>query len=335
MNVTHSSPGDSVGQSVRRSWTGLLLRPEVGVVVGLILVWTLFFLLAPRFLSASNVGNILTQAAELGIVAVGLAFLLIAGEFDLSVASVFVLAPLIMFRFDLYLGVPLPLAFVLGLAGAALVGWVNGAIVIRFRLPSFIVTLATALFVSGVVLAVTGGFPTDMLDRPAFMSLLSTRVGFFHTSTLWLLALVIVFQYVLNATPFGNHVYATGGDPLVTRKMGINTARVKIVNFVISAVLAGLAGCIAAARVYSVNPTVGFEFMFNAVAAAIIGGCLITGGRGSMVGTLFGVLLLTSVNSGLILAGVSPYWYRAFVGVIILLVVIANLLVVGRGRIPA
>lgn len=323
----------TVGPFAKKVWKDILVRPETGVVVGLLIVWTTFYLLSSRFLSASNVGNIMTQAAEHGVVAIGMAFLLISGEFDLSVSSVFVLTPLIMFRSALYLEVPLLLGFLLGLAAAALVGYLKAFITLRFKLPSFIVTLATTFLISGVVLAVTGGFPTDFLSRPLFFSVLAQRIGFFRVSTLWMLLLVVVFQIILNATTYGNRVYATGGNSLVTRKMGINTDRVKTINFIICSVLAGFAGCLGAARVYSVNPSVGFEFMFNAMAATIIGGCLIIGGRGSIVGTLLGVLLLTSVNSGLILAGASPYWYQAFVGLIILLVVIVNLLIVNRGRI--
>jgi len=144
--------------------------------------------------------------------------------------------------------------------------------------------------------------------------------------------IVILFSLILDHSKYGNWVYATGGNVVVATKMGVATHRVKIINFVICSLLAGFAGCVGASRVYSVNPAVGFDLMLNAIAAAIIGGCLITGGRGSIVGTFLGVMLLTSVNSGLILAGASPYWYRAFIGAIILVVVVINLAITRRIR---
>lgn len=310
----------------------LFVRPEIGVTVGLLVIWSIFALLSPMFLTAWNIGSIFTQAAEMGIIAVGMAFLLISGELDLSVGSVFVVAPMIMLRLTLGLNIPLPISFLLGILAAGLIGAFNGYITIRFKLPSFIVTLATMMLISGIILAVTGGFITEYSGKPLFFLILAGQVDFFRVSTIWMLLIVLFFHFILNYTLYGNWVFGTGGNQFVTRKMGIDTDRVKLKNFIISSILAGFAGCIAAARVNSVNPTVGFELMFNAMASAIIGGCLITGGHGSIVGTFLGVMLLSSVNSGLILAGASPYWYRAFVGAIILAVVIINLFVVDRGK---
>ena len=302
----------------------LLKRPEVGSVASLLVIWTIFAVLAPRFLSAPNMGNILTAAAEMGIIAVGMALLIITGEFDLSVGSVFVLTPTVMLKLATVCGVPLFLSFLIAMAIAMSVGLFNGYLTMRFRFPSFIVTLASMLLIGGIVLAVTGGFVTSYPTKNLLFDILTKRIGSFRVSTLWMFAIGGAMAFVLDNTRYGNSVYATGGSPDVARKLGINVRRVKMTNFVLCSMLAGLAGCIGTARVFSVNPTAGFDLMFNAAAAGFIGGCLITGGRGSIVGTVLGAVLLSSLSSGLIFAGASPYWYRAFVGAIILLAVIVN-----------
>jgi len=305
----------------------VLKRPEIGVVVSLIVIWSIFALRSSQFLSAANMGNIFTAAAEMGIIAVGMAFLLISGEMDMSVGSVFILTPMLMLRLTNGFHIPLLLSMLIALAVAALVGYVNAWLALRFGFPSFIVTLAMMLLVSGIILAVTGGFVTEYSGKSLLFDVLSKRIGNFRVSVLWMLAIAVFFAMLLENTRHGNAVYATGGNPTVARKMGINVYHVKMVGFITCSLLAGFAGCIGTARVYSVNPSIGFDLMFNAFAAAIVGGCLISGGRGSIVGTVLGAVLLSSVNSGLIFAGASPYWYRAFVGAIILLAVIVNFLV--------
>jgi simple sugar transport system permease protein len=315
-----------------RKWNRRFLRSEIGVIAGIVVIWALFYIMSPKFLWLGNIGNIFTSAADMGIIAVGMAFLLISGEFDLSVGSVYVVAPIIMIRLSVGLKIPIALTLFVALAASALIGYCNGTIAMRFQLPSFIVTLATMMLLSGIILAVTGGFITEYFGHPFLFDLLAKRIGQFRVSTLWMIGCVALFAVILDKTKYGNWVYATGGNLTVGLKMGVNVRRVKIINFILCSLLAGFSGCMGTARVYSVNPTIGFDLMFNSMAAAIIGGCLITGGRGSIVGTFLGVILLSSVSSGLILAGASPYWYRAFVGAIILGVVLINLAVTKRLR---
>jgi simple sugar transport system permease protein len=303
--------------------TKLLKRPEVGAIASLLVIWTIFAILAPRFLSQANMGNILTAAAEMGIIAVGMALLIITGEFDISVGSVFVLAPIVMLKLATVYDVPLFGAFLVAMTLAGCVGLFNGFLTIRFRFPSFIVTMASMLLIGGILLAVTGGFTTSYSVKNLLFDVLTKRIGSFRISTLWMFAIGGAMAFILDNTRYGNSVYATGGSPDVARKLGINVRRVKMTNFILCSMLAGFAGCIGTARVFSVNPTASFDLMFNA-AAAFIGGCLITGGRGSIIGTVVGAILLSSLSSGLIFAGASPYWYRAFVGAIILLAVAVN-----------
>ena len=316
----------------RHALNRLITRPEAGVTIGLIVVWSIFYMLSPKFLWPANIGSICTVAAEMGIIAVGMAFLQISGETDLSVGSVYVFVPTIMIQSAQAFRLPIFIGFLIAMAFAVLVGFINGTITLRFKLPSFIVTLSTMMLLSGLLLAMTGGFITQVSDENLWFTILAKRFGDFRISVVWMIFIVLFFHFMLNSTRYGNWVFATGGNETIARKMGINTLRVKMTNFIVCSMLAGLAGCISTARVYSVNPSVGFDLMFDAMASGIIGGCLLSGGRGSIIGTLLGVLLLSSVNSGLILAGASPYWYRAFVGAIILVVVIINLIVVGGRR---
>ena len=272
----------------------------------------------------------MTIAAELGIVAVGITFLMIAGEFDLSVGSVLGVGAM-AFALLAKAGWPHSLAFLISIGLAAIIGLINGLLVIQTRIPSFIVTLGTMMFWRGVLLAVTGGFPVVYEGGSWLLSALGGRfAGGFHTSLFWFVLIVLIFQVVLTQTRYGNGVYATGGDPGAARALGVNVARTKIINFVLSAMLAALAGIIQFSRFKSVDPLRGQEWELQAIAAAVIGGTLLTGGYGSILGTALGVMMIGMVRSGLVLAGAPAYWYRAFIGVILIAAVIINVRIRGR-----
>lgn len=165
-------------------------------------------------------------------------------------------------------------------------------------------------------------FPRGMPTM--FFALNGRFAGQFRTSALWFLGLAIVLNIVLTKTRYGNAVYATGGNREAARVLGVATNKVKLTNFVVAAVLAGLAGCVQFARFFSVDPMRGFGLELEAIAAAVIGGTLLTGGAGNLVGTIFGVLLVGMVRSGLVQAGAPAYWYQAFVGLIVVVAVILN-----------
>ncbi len=213
--------------------TKLLKRPEVGAIASVLVIWTIFAILSPRFLSQANMGNILTAAAEMGIIAIGMALLIITGEFDISVGSVFVLAPIVMLKLATVYDVPLFVAFFVAMAMAGCVGLFNGYLTIRFQFPSFIVTMASMLLIGGILLAVTGGFATSYTVKNLLFDVLTKRVGSFRISTLWMFAIGSAMAFILDNTRYGNSVYATGGSPDVARKLGINVRRVKMTNFIL------------------------------------------------------------------------------------------------------
>jgi len=177
-----------------------------------------------------------------------------------------------------------------------------------------------------LLLAVTGGFPIAYLESPStLMKILSGRLpGGFHASAIWFGLIVVFFSLLLTRTHYGNWIFATGGNPQAARALGVEVNRVKLYNFILCALLAGFTGVVQFARFSSVDPLRGSGIELEAIAAAVTGGTLLTGGYGSVVGTLMGVLLVGMVKSGLVLAGAPAYWYRAFIGVILIIAVIIN-----------
>ena len=300
-------------------------KPEFGVFIAFLAIFIGFSFAAKRFLSFESLTAILTVASELGITTAGVTLLMIAGEFDLSVGSVLGLSGMI-FAISVTGGVPHILGMLLALGAAAIIGLLNGLVTTRTGIPSFIVTLGTMMLWRGVILAVTGGFPVRYWGNSWLLFALNGRlVGQLRISAFWFLLVVSIFSYVLTRTRYGNWIFATRGIPEAARTMGIPTNHVKILNFVISAVLASLAGCIQFARFHSVDPTRGQGLELETIAAAVIGGTLLTGGYGSIIGALLGALLVGMVRSGLVMAGAPSYWYQAFIGVVLIVAALVNL----------
>jgi len=298
--------------------------PELGALAGFLAVFIGFSIFAEHFLTIECLSGVLTIAAELGIVAIGVTFLMISGEFDLSVGSVLGVAAM-AFALLAKANVPHAIALIIALSFAALIGLLNGLIVVWTRVPSFIVTLGSMMFWRGVLLAVTGGFPVAYGGYSTLMYALSgrTTVGF-HMSAPWFGAFVLMLGVVLTRTRYGNRVFAAGGNPEAARALGVNVRRIKITNFVLSALLAGFAGIVQFCRFGSVDPLRGSGIETEAIAASVIGGTLLSGGYGSVIGTCLGVLMVGMIRSGLVLAGAPAYWYRAFIGLILILAVILN-----------
>ncbi|WP_376788803.1 ABC transporter permease [Thermoflexus sp.] len=319
------------GQARTRPWArGMALAelrryPEVGALAGFLAVFLGFAIVAPHFLTLGSLAGIMTIAAELGLVAVGVTLLMIAGEFDLSVGSVLGVSAM-AFALMARAGIPHLLAFLAALVLAAAIGALNGWVVTRGRLPSFIVTLGSMMFWRGVLLAVTGGFPIAYEEQSLLMFVLSGRLpGGFHASALWFLGVALIATLVLTRTPFGNALFASGGNPQAARALGVEVARVKQVGFILTAVLAGLTGIIQFSRFGSVDPLRGEGVELEAIAATVTGGTLLTGGYGSVIGTVLGALIVGMVRNGLVLAGAPAYWYRAFIGLVLVGAVIINL----------
>jgi simple sugar transport system permease protein len=290
----------------------------------LIILSLAFDYVNPAFLSVMNVGNMLPYIAELGIIAFPVTLLMTGGEFDLSVGAVFGFCPLVLFILynDHVMG--FEPAFVLVLGIAASIGLANGLLVTKVKIPSFLTTLGTMTVFEGLALYVSHGFAqTTFVTESMIKTLLvgTFKVGDFtlYAAMIWFIVLMSLMYFVLNETKFGNWISATGGNLQAARARGVSTDRVKIILFVLVATLSAFSGVMDSIRVSSAWPTAGEGYQLEVIAMSVIGGTSLFGGRGSIIGTVLGVILLRFISNGVILAGMPGLSYNIFVGLAILI----------------
>lgn len=304
---------------------------DMALLLVIVLLIALSPLYAPAFLTRPNIYTMLKTLPELGIAAIGVAFLMISGEFDLSVGSVFCIAPYVMvILFGTY-DVNVWIAFPIGLLVGASIGAIHGLIVTRFRIHSFIVTLGGLMMWRGVILVITRGFPSPFHPPPAFQAALATEIGgFISAQVVWFVAAVVLLYILLDHHQYGNWVYTTGGNRAAAEARGINTARVKLINFIISGILAAVGGTFQVVRMGAVTVVQGTGLELRAIAASVVGGVSLAGGVGSMSGAFLGVFLLAILDRLIILAGISGYWLNIFIGMVIVGAVILYKSIAGR-----
>jgi simple sugar transport system permease protein len=263
-------------------------------------------------------------SSGIGLVAMPMALLLISGEFDLSVGSVYALVPCTAQALYRLYGFNIWVAALISILLAMLLGLVNGLFVVKVGVQSFIVTMATWFFYGSLALIVAGGLPESI--PTTWFYFIGGYVGpyDFAMEAVWLFAFAIIFYVILEMTKHGNWSMATGSNKGAAGMMGVKTGRVKVINFVLTSTFAGLVGILDLARMSAVTPTQGSLLTFETIAAAVIGGTSLMGGSGSILGTLIGAILLGMVYNGLILIGMGWYWFQGFVGAIILIACIAN-----------
>lgn len=298
-------------------------KPELAGVVLLILL-SLFFQLRSNgvFLNYENLRGVFGLLPEVAMVAIGVTILMIAGEFDISVGSVFALAPMVM-AVSLVAGLPFLPAVLLGLLAAAAVGFLNGFITLRFAIPSFITTLGMLFIARSVTVVISGGFPPLLpADIPSWI--FTTFIGPFRLSMLWFLVIAGFLGLLLSMTNFGNWIKATGGQIDAANAMGIPTTAVKMFCFILCSMLAGFAGIIQVLRLGSPLPSLGEGLELQAVAAAVIGGTSLFGGVGTVLGAIVGALLIRVIDNGLVLSRVDANWFKFAIGALLILAVIAN-----------
>ncbi len=316
-----------------RPRAAILRSPAFGPGITLLVVFILFALFVPNFFTLRSIAGIVNAATLTGIIAIGVTQLMIAGEFDLSVGPVMAMSGFI-FGFYMISGAGPWVAIPLALAVCALMGLVNGLIVVRAQMPSFIVTLGTAFIYAGIVWAYSGGQVLQITDAPAAFNWLNGRLATladlfpganFRSSIVWWLGLVLIFQLVLVRTSFGNHIFAVGGNKEAAAAQGVPVVRTKLWAFVWSSVLAGVAGILLFAQFKTVRIATGSGEELKAIAAAVVGGTLLTGGYGSIIGALFGVLLISMLRTGVVLLDIiAADNFDAIVGVTIVAAAILN-----------
>ena len=307
---------------------------ELGALIAGLVIGAVFSVLSPEFLTAASAGSILSSAVQFGVVGMGVTVLMIAGEFDLSVASVYSLCPLVMASLWVDHDVNVFLALGLALLLALCIGALNGLATLLLGIPSFIITLATALFWAGVSLNLTGGYSISYFgDSPVMSWLGSAEIGSskISVSIIWLLALAAILTAVLRMTAVGNWIFACGGDGGAARAMGVPVNAVKLGCFILCSVLAALTGIIQFGSFGSATPTQGSDLALTALVVAVVGGGSLMGGRGSIIGALLAAIVLGMSYTGLVLSGVSTTWFQSFVGFLLLFAVIINIRTEGIG----
>ncbi|MGP9806159.1 ABC transporter permease [Paracoccus sp. NSM] len=338
--------------------TRLMKRPELGAIGGVILV-TIFFMVtaSPAMFTLAGIMNFMTPAAQLGILGIAAAMLMIGGEFDLSIGSMVAFAGMIFGVLVVNMDLPLILAIPLTFVFAALVGAANGMIVLRTGLPSFIVTLAFLFILRGASLVglkvftggatqlrgvrdavandwlapifsghAFGGLFRWMADQGWIAKLASGNpaVPGIPVSILWFVGFAALATFVLLRTPAGNWIFATGGDRVAASNSGVPVRRVKISLFMLTACAAALVAIITVIDTGSTDARRGFMKEFEAIIAAVIGGCLLTGGYGSAIGAFFGAIIFGMVTIGLTYTGFDQDWFQVFLGAMLLLAVVFN-----------
>ncbi len=297
------------------------LGPNVGAVVGFVLIVIAGSLASDVFLSWINVRNILLQSAMLGVVSVGMTFVILTGGIDLSVGSVLSFCSVIAaMMFDNGHGLPLPVVLLATLALGAVIGAINGGIIIWRGVAPFIVTLAMMAIALGCGLTVADGRPIGGI-RGAYAWLGAGRIGPLPVPVLIMIVTFVIGAFVLRLTPYGRSVYATGGNEQAARLSGIAVDRVKLIAYSISGVCAALGAIIFTARVTVGDPWAGRNLELDAIAAVVIGGTSLFGGIGTVWGTFLGLLIISMINNLLNLMNVSPYSQGIAKGLIILIAI--------------
>jgi len=300
-----------------------IARPEFGPFALLALEIVVFSAKAPAFLSASNITNLLAFTPELGIIALGMTMLMTAGEFDLSVGSVFGFAPVVMWTIFNAGIASFEIGFLVAMALAVLIGFANGWLVTHLKISSFLVTLGMLLIVRGIALYITAGFPQGTWQAASpVMQLIVGEISIgeirIYATLLWFILFAGILAYVLTQSKAGNWIQATGGNPVSASARGVNVSRTKIALFILTAVMSAYAGIASSIRVTTANPNSGTGYELEVIAMVVIGGTALTGGRGTIIGTVIGVLILRVMRNGIVFVGVPGLAYNIFIGAIIL-----------------
>ncbi|HXZ17967.1 MAG TPA: ABC transporter permease [Roseiarcus sp.] len=329
-NSSSRAPAEPASPPSALSLGALIRRPETGSLIGLVAVFTFFSVFGGEsFLSAGGAASWLNVASELGIIALPVGLLMIAGQLDLSVGSVLPAASMTVAIVSGYYQGPIVVGIVAALAFGFAIGFVNGLLVVRTKLPSFVVTLATLFAVAGLTLGLsvilTGSTSVALTTPPFAKALLGDYLGGkFQVSLFWWIAVIAVVGFILNLSTFGNWILAVGGDAVSARNAGIPTDRLTIALFMGSGLAAAFVGMSQAILYNSAQVAAGQSFIFNSIIAVVIGGVLLTGGYGSVVGIVLGTLTFSVVNQGIFYTGFDANWASLIIGILLLLAVLMN-----------
>lgn len=305
----------------------LLAKQEAGIIVAFFVLLAFFYLRNSAMLDPATVSSILRTAAFPALIAMGMVQLMIAGEIDLSTGAMMSLGAVFSAKLMRDFGVPVPAAVLCSLGAALLVGLVNGLLTVKVGIPAVITTIGTAFVVRGVSYSFTQGLPIYPLPPEVGVVGSWRPLGTSFTFVL-VLVLVVVVQILLSRTRWGSSLYATGGNKIAAQICGINTDRVKIICFMVTSFLAGLAGMLTMSQLPRTpgDPVIGRNLELDILAGVVIGGVSFYGGRGSAVGTFFGVMFIQLVQSGLVIAGFDAYLQTPVLGILLMAAAVLDVL---------
>lgn len=291
-------------------------------LLGFFTLCIIISIITPRFLTVSNITNVLTQISVNAIIAVGMTFVILTGGIDLSVGSILAISGALAASIVQSTG-NVALAIIVALLVGAVVGVLNGLLVSKGKVQAFIVTLASMTIFRGFTYVYTKGIPISGLSG-TFSGIGNKKLGLIPIPVIVTAFTVILAYYVLSQTRFGRYLYALGGNEDSARLSGINTNKIKTLVYVVSGTAAALSGVIVTSRIGSASPNAGAGFELDAIAAVVIGGTSLSGGEGSVIGTVIGALIIGVLNNGLNLMNVSPFYQSIVKGIVILVAVLID-----------
>ncbi len=304
---------------------------------GLIVIFIVFSLASPNFFQFDNIVNIMLATAVNGILALGVTFVIIAAGIDLSIGTVMTLSAVMTGVFITFWGLPVPIGILGGLVTGTLAGVVNGVIIAKMKVAPFIATLGMLNIAKGLALVFSGLKPIYFNDTPIFNAMAMSSVlgavipGFdVPNAVLFLFGGAIIAALILNKTVLGRYTFALGSNEEATRLSGVNVDRWKIAVYALGGFFAGLAGVVIAARLNSAQPSLGQGYELDAIAAAVIGGTSLSGGEGSILGTIIGAFVISTLSNGLRILSVPQEWQTVITGVIVVVAVYLD--VIRRGQ---
>ena len=308
----------------------LLRRPETGSFLGMAIVYAIFaFLGGTIFLGSAGWSSWLNTAADVGTMALPVGLLMIAGELDVSIGAVLPASSLTVAIITGHYGLPLGLGIVAGLVVGLAVGLINGLLVTRTKIPSLIITIGTMFGVMGLTLGLTiliaGSTGVFIVPDAQTKSLFGDAIGgMFQVSIFWWLGFVAVFYYLLHVSPWGNGVFALGGDRESARNAGIPTQKLTIQLYMLSGFAAAFVGITQVVTFGSAQVAAGSSFIFNSIMCVVIGGVLLTGGAGSVIGIVLGTITFSIVNQGIFFSRLDPNFGSIIIGALLLTAVLSN-----------
>jgi ribose transport system permease protein len=296
-----------------------LIRQYGGIFLSLVVLCIVFSLANPRFMSVANMMNILQQVAVVAIAAFGMTWVILLGEIDLSIGSIIAVAGMVGAQI-IGLGWGFFPALGLTLLAGAVMGLLNGVLIAKLLLPSFIVTVATMSIFRGMVSLPTNGAPAMIMD-PTWTAIGANNFAGVPIIIWIVIVLFFTNHILLSKTTFGRKTYLTGGNREAALYSGIKVDRIKIIIFMISGLMASISGILLSSRLYSAQTNAGMSYELDAIAAAVLGGTSLSGGAGSMIGTLIGALIIGTLNNGMNMMSV-PYFYQLIVKGLVIIVAV-------------